>query len=60
MRPRRLVVVGDVLLDVDTVGSVERLCPYAPAPGVEVGTVDHFALDGDSTMMVLNNLATDR
>jgi D-beta-D-heptose 7-phosphate kinase / D-beta-D-heptose 1-phosphate adenosyltransferase len=38
VRPRRLVVVGDVLLDVDTVGSVERLCPDAPAPVVEVGT----------------------
>jgi D-beta-D-heptose 7-phosphate kinase / D-beta-D-heptose 1-phosphate adenosyltransferase len=38
VRPARLVVVGDVLLDVDTVGSVERLCPDAPAPVVEVGT----------------------
>ncbi|HSK26169.1 MAG TPA: D-glycero-beta-D-manno-heptose 1-phosphate adenylyltransferase [Jiangellales bacterium] len=31
-----VVVVGDVLLDIDTVGSVGRLCPDAPAPVVEV------------------------
>lgn len=33
-----VVVVGDVLLDVDTVGSVDRLCPDAPAPVVEVAS----------------------
>lgn len=32
----RLVVIGDALLDVDTVGSCERLCPGTPAPVVEV------------------------
>ncbi|MCU1499278.1 MAG: D-beta-D-heptose 1-phosphate adenosyltransferase, partial [Acidimicrobiales bacterium] len=29
---RRLVVVGDALLDLDVEGSVSRLCPDAPAP----------------------------
>jgi rfaE bifunctional protein nucleotidyltransferase chain/domain/rfaE bifunctional protein kinase chain/domain len=33
-----VVVVGDVLLDVDTVGTVDRLCPDAPAPVVEVAS----------------------
>ena len=32
---RRLVVVGDTLLDHDVVGSVERLCPEAPVPVVD-------------------------
>jgi D-beta-D-heptose 7-phosphate kinase / D-beta-D-heptose 1-phosphate adenosyltransferase len=32
----RLLVVGDVLLDRDTVGSVERLAPDAPVPVVDV------------------------
>jgi D-beta-D-heptose 7-phosphate kinase / D-beta-D-heptose 1-phosphate adenosyltransferase len=31
-----LVVVGDVLLDVDTTGSAERLCPDAPVPVLDV------------------------
>ena len=30
MRP--VVVVGDALLDVDVEGTVDRLCPDAPAP----------------------------
>ena len=30
-----LVVVGDVLLDIDVVGSSSRLCPDAPVPVVE-------------------------
>lgn len=32
---RRIVVVGDVLLDVDLDGAAHRLCPDAPAPVVE-------------------------
>jgi D-beta-D-heptose 7-phosphate kinase / D-beta-D-heptose 1-phosphate adenosyltransferase len=32
----RLVVVGDTLLDSDVEGRVERLCPDAPAPVVDV------------------------
>lgn len=32
---RRLVVVGDALLDVDLDGTARRLCPDAPAPVVE-------------------------
>jgi rfaE bifunctional protein nucleotidyltransferase chain/domain/rfaE bifunctional protein kinase chain/domain len=32
---RRIVVVGDVLLDRDVDGHAERLCPDAPAPVVE-------------------------
>ena len=35
-RPHRLVVVGDVVLDRDVVGSVERLCPEAPAPVLDL------------------------
>jgi D-beta-D-heptose 7-phosphate kinase/D-beta-D-heptose 1-phosphate adenosyltransferase len=37
----RLVVVGDVLLDREVFGSVERLCPEAPVPVLaETSTVD--------------------
>jgi D-beta-D-heptose 7-phosphate kinase / D-beta-D-heptose 1-phosphate adenosyltransferase len=36
MRARPVVVVGDVLLDVDIDGTVERLCPDAPAPVLDV------------------------
>ncbi|GGM86767.1 bifunctional protein HldE [Lentzea pudingi] len=32
----KLVVVGDSLLDVDVEGTVERLCPDAPAPVLDV------------------------
>jgi rfaE bifunctional protein nucleotidyltransferase chain/domain/rfaE bifunctional protein kinase chain/domain len=32
----RVTVVGDLLLDVDIVGSVERVCPDAPAPVLDV------------------------
>lgn len=32
----KLVVVGDSLLDVDVLGSAERLCPDAPAPVLDV------------------------
>jgi rfaE bifunctional protein nucleotidyltransferase chain/domain/rfaE bifunctional protein kinase chain/domain len=32
----RLVVVGDALLDVDVEGTVERVCPDAPAPVLDV------------------------
>ena len=34
--PMRAVVVGDVLLDIDLEGEVERLTPYAPVPVVDV------------------------
>jgi D-beta-D-heptose 7-phosphate kinase / D-beta-D-heptose 1-phosphate adenosyltransferase len=39
MKPRRMrpvVVIGDTLLDLDVDGSVERLCPDAPAPVLAV------------------------
>jgi D-beta-D-heptose 7-phosphate kinase/D-beta-D-heptose 1-phosphate adenosyltransferase len=39
MKPRRMrpvVVIGDTLLDLDIDGSVERLCPDAPAPVLAV------------------------
>ncbi len=36
--PRRLVVVGDVLLDRDVTGDVERICPDAPVPVLDVTT----------------------
>ncbi len=36
---RHVVVVGDVLLDRDVDGRVERVCPDAPAPVVDVDTV---------------------
>lgn len=32
----KLVVVGDTVLDVDLVGTAERLCPDAPAPVVDL------------------------
>jgi D-beta-D-heptose 7-phosphate kinase/D-beta-D-heptose 1-phosphate adenosyltransferase len=35
----RVVVVGDTLLDRDIEGSVERVCPDAPVPVVDVRTV---------------------
>lgn len=35
----RLVVLGDVLLDRDVEGSVERVCPDSPAPVVDVREV---------------------
>ncbi len=35
-RSRRVVVVGDALLDRDLEGAVERVCPDAPVPVVEV------------------------
>ena len=36
---RRVVVVGDAVLDRDVVGRVERLCPDAPVPVVDVEQV---------------------
>ncbi len=36
---RRVVVVGDCLLDRDVHGHVDRVCPDAPAPVVDVDTV---------------------
>ncbi len=40
MTPRRhVVVVGDCLLDRDVHGHVDRVCPDAPAPVVDVDTV---------------------
>ena len=40
MSPRRhVVVVGDCLLDRDVHGHVDRVCPDAPAPVVDVDTV---------------------
>lgn len=35
----KIVVVGDVILDVDLDGTATRLCPDAPVPVVDVGTV---------------------
>jgi D-beta-D-heptose 7-phosphate kinase / D-beta-D-heptose 1-phosphate adenosyltransferase len=35
-RARPVVVIGDALLDVDVEGSVDRLCPDAPAPVLAV------------------------
>ncbi|HET8614563.1 MAG TPA: PfkB family carbohydrate kinase [Actinomycetales bacterium] len=35
----RLLVIGDTLLDRDVVGRVERVCPDAPVPVVDVHTV---------------------
>ncbi|QYN31895.1 bifunctional hydroxymethylpyrimidine kinase/phosphomethylpyrimidine kinase [Pseudonocardia sp. DSM 110487] len=37
MSARPVVVVGDALLDVDVEGTVERMCPDAPAPVLDVG-----------------------
>jgi rfaE bifunctional protein kinase chain/domain/rfaE bifunctional protein nucleotidyltransferase chain/domain len=38
--PRPVVVIGDALLDIDVEGTVDRLCPDAPAPVLAV-TVEH-------------------
>jgi D-beta-D-heptose 7-phosphate kinase / D-beta-D-heptose 1-phosphate adenosyltransferase len=38
--PRPVVVVGDALLDLDVEGTVDRLCPDAPAPVLAV-TAEH-------------------
>jgi rfaE bifunctional protein nucleotidyltransferase chain/domain/rfaE bifunctional protein kinase chain/domain len=35
-RALRIVVIGDLLLDVDVEGDVERLTPYAPVPVLDV------------------------
>jgi rfaE bifunctional protein nucleotidyltransferase chain/domain/rfaE bifunctional protein kinase chain/domain len=40
----RLVVVGDTLLDIDLVGTADRLCPDAPVPVVEI--VDELTRPG--------------
>ena len=40
MSRANLVVVGDVLLDREVVGSTSRLCPDAPAPVIDVERVD--------------------
>ncbi|MFW5470855.1 D-glycero-beta-D-manno-heptose 1-phosphate adenylyltransferase [Knoellia sp. CPCC 206435] len=37
-RAVRLTVVGDVVLDQDLVGSVDRICPDAPVPVVDVAS----------------------
>ncbi len=37
VRPVRLVVIGDVVLDRDVLGSAERVAPDAPVPVVDVG-----------------------
>ncbi len=39
----RIVVVGDVLLDVDIDGEATRLCPDAPVPVVDVNKVQRRA-----------------
>ncbi|MBT2537377.1 PfkB family carbohydrate kinase [Arthrobacter sp. ISL-69] len=39
----KIVVVGDVLLDVDIDGEATRLCPDAPVPVVDVSTVQRRA-----------------
>jgi len=39
----RVLVVGDVLLDRDIDGDVRRVCPDAPAPIVEIGSVSERA-----------------
>jgi D-beta-D-heptose 7-phosphate kinase / D-beta-D-heptose 1-phosphate adenosyltransferase len=43
-----IVVVGDALLDRDLVGTVERICPDAPAPVLE--TTDEVARPGGAAL----------
>lgn len=45
---RPIVVVGDAFFDVDVVGTVERLCPDAPAPVLDV--VDEAARPGGAAL----------
>jgi D-beta-D-heptose 7-phosphate kinase/D-beta-D-heptose 1-phosphate adenosyltransferase len=39
----RVVVIGDVLLDRDIDGDVDRVCPDAPVPVLEIGAVNERA-----------------
>ncbi|MGH3897471.1 MAG: PfkB family carbohydrate kinase [Pseudonocardiaceae bacterium] len=49
---RRLVVVGDVLLDRDISGTAERLSPEAPVPGISrAGTVERPGGAGLAALM---------
>ncbi|MDA8392353.1 MAG: PfkB family carbohydrate kinase [Actinomycetota bacterium] len=54
----RIVVVGDVLLDVDVAGSVRRLSPEAPVPVVEDPT-EHVRPGGAGLAAVLATAAAD-
>lgn len=44
----RLVVVGDALLDIDLIGTVERICPDAPAPVLD--TAERRARPGGAAL----------
>ncbi|WP_259346285.1 PfkB family carbohydrate kinase [Curtobacterium sp. ME26] len=50
---RRIVVVGDTLLDVDVSGTSERLSPDAPVPVVDVRTDDRRAGGAGLVAMML-------
>lgn len=57
----KIVVVGDVLLDVDLSGEATRLTPDAPVPVVDVGTVRRRAGGaGLVARMIQNDLADGR
>ena len=49
---RRLVVIGDALLDVDAVGTSTRLCPDAPVPVVD-DIVEHARPGGAALAALL-------
>ena len=59
----RIVVVGDVLLDVDIDGEATRLCPDAPVPVVDVNKVHRRAVtaavqEADETLGGLDAVVT--
>jgi D-beta-D-heptose 7-phosphate kinase / D-beta-D-heptose 1-phosphate adenosyltransferase len=64
-----LVVLGDALLDVDVEGDVERLCPEAPVPIVDVrerisrpggaGLAAALAAEDDHDVVLVTSLARD-
>lgn len=54
----RIVVVGDVLLDIDISGRSERLCPDAPAPVVDV--TEHRERPGGAGLAALLCAAGNR
>ncbi|HKX68248.1 MAG TPA: PfkB family carbohydrate kinase, partial [Intrasporangium sp.] len=69
MSRANLVVVGDVVLDREVVGSTTRLCPDAPAPVIDVERVDEgpggaglaavLGAGGDVTVTLISPAADD-
>lgn len=52
LRPKSILVLGDFMLDVYTVGSVERISPEAPVPVLQVDS--EYSLPGGAGNTILN------